>query len=115
MIHRKLGGEKGQTDPLDGRTQVEDELRREHAVSSRASQTEALSSQMREPFSQHFISMTQNDLLSIEIHFRLLHSLAFISLRIPWDIIRERTRAGLQAARARGRKGGRPNVRITIN
>src|ERR671931_2456492 len=27
-----------------------------------------------------------------------------------WDIIRERTQAGLQAARARGRKGGRPKV-----
>src|SRR6266567_2032936 len=26
------------------------------------------------------------------------------------DIIRERTRAGLQAARARGRKGGRPKL-----
>ena len=39
---------------------------------------------MREPFSQHFISMTQNDLLSTNIHFRLLRSLAEISLRIPW-------------------------------
>jgi DNA invertase Pin-like site-specific DNA recombinase len=27
-----------------------------------------------------------------------------------WDIIRERTNAGLQAARARGRKGGRPKT-----
>jgi DNA invertase Pin-like site-specific DNA recombinase len=26
------------------------------------------------------------------------------------DVIRERTQAGLQAARARGRKGGRPRV-----
>jgi len=44
----------------------------------------ALSSQRREPFSQHSISMTQNDLLSPEIHFLLLRSLAEISLRIPW-------------------------------
>ncbi len=41
-IHRKRGGENGQTDPLDGRTQVEDKLRRERAVSSSDPQTEGL-------------------------------------------------------------------------
>jgi hypothetical protein len=42
VIHRKQGGENGQTDPLDGRIQVEDELRRERAVSSSDPQTEGL-------------------------------------------------------------------------
>ncbi len=31
------------------------------------------------------LSMTQNDLFSIEDRFQLLRSLAEISLRIPWD------------------------------
>ena len=34
VIHWKQGCENGQTDPLDGRIQVEDELRRERTVSS---------------------------------------------------------------------------------
>jgi DNA invertase Pin-like site-specific DNA recombinase len=38
--------------------------------------------------------------------FHLLGSLA----EFERDLIRERTRAGLEAARARGRKGGRPSV-----
>ena len=38
--------------------------------------------------------------------FHLLASLA----EFERDLIRERTRAGLEAARARGRKGGRPSV-----
>jgi DNA invertase Pin-like site-specific DNA recombinase len=30
-----------------------------------------------------------------------------------WEVIRERTRAGLEAARARGKKGGRPKITAT--
>src|SRR6266702_450490 len=40
MIHRKRGCENEQMDPLDGRTQVEDTLRRERAVSSSDPQTQ---------------------------------------------------------------------------
>src|SRR5258706_7349475 len=42
---------------------------------------------MREPSSQHSLSMTQNDRLSTEIHFLHLRPLAVISLRIPWDFL----------------------------
>ena len=42
MIHRKDGYENEQTGPLDGRTQVEDKLRQERAVSSSDPQTEGL-------------------------------------------------------------------------
>jgi DNA invertase Pin-like site-specific DNA recombinase len=35
-------------------------------------------------------------------------NLFFISLARERNLIRERTQAGLEAARARGRKGGRP-------
>ncbi len=42
VTHRKRGGENEQTDPLDGRTQVEDELRRARAVSSSDAQIQSL-------------------------------------------------------------------------
>jgi len=42
VIHRKRGCENEQTDPLDGRTQVEDKLRQERAVSLSDPQTERL-------------------------------------------------------------------------
>src|SRR5258707_8733020 len=42
VLHREQGGENRQRDPLDGRSQVEDELRRASAISSSDSQTQGL-------------------------------------------------------------------------
>jgi hypothetical protein len=42
VIHREQGAENRQRDPLDGRSQVEDELRRASAISSSDSQTQGL-------------------------------------------------------------------------
>ncbi len=42
VLHREQGGENRQRDPLDGRSQVEDELRRARAISSSDSQTQGL-------------------------------------------------------------------------
>src|SRR5258708_9193984 len=44
----------------------------------------ALSSQIREPSSQHALSMTHNDLKCTKNHSLLLRLFACISLRIPW-------------------------------
>src|SRR5436305_1674553 len=51
---------------------------------SRFLRTDMPRSQHTELFSQHSISMTQNDLLFPKIHPLLLRSLAEILLRIPW-------------------------------
>src|SRR5260221_1269502 len=45
----------------------------------------ALSSQIREPSSQHALSMTHNDLKCTKNHSLLLRLFACISLRIPWE------------------------------
>jgi hypothetical protein len=41
---------------------------------------------MRELSSQHTLSMTQNEQISLATRFLYLRSLAAISLRIPWDL-----------------------------
>src|SRR5260221_3401058 len=46
----------------------------------------ALSSQIREPSSQHALSMTHNDLKCTKNHSLLLRLFACISLRIPWEV-----------------------------
>src|SRR5260221_5326679 len=46
----------------------------------------ALSSQIREPSSQHALSMTHNDLKCTKNHSLLLRLFACISLRIPWAL-----------------------------
>ena len=59
--------------------------------------------------SVHFVSLTENiDTLSAagKLQFHIFSALA----EFERDIIRERTLAGLRAARARGRIGGRPKV-----
>ena len=56
---------------------------------------------MREPSSQHALSMTQNDRLSTEIHFLHLRTLAGISLRIPWAIRVQEHHQALQEVRVR--------------
>src|SRR2546429_459970 len=58
---------------------------------SRFLRTDMPRSQHRELFSQHSISMTQNDLLFPKIHPLLLRSLAEISLRIPWGFLQRST------------------------
>jgi DNA invertase Pin-like site-specific DNA recombinase len=57
----------------------------------------------------HFVSLTENiDTMSAagKLQFHIFSALA----EFERDIIRERTLAGLRAARARGRFGGRPKV-----
>lgn len=58
----------------------------------------------------HFVSITDSVDTSTamgKFFFRTMASIA----KLEGDIISERTKAGLQAARSRGKKGGRPNKR----
>ncbi|WP_335871869.1 recombinase family protein [Bacillus sp. 2205SS5-2] len=58
----------------------------------------------------HFVSITDNIDTSTAIGKFFFRTMASIA-ELERDIIRERTKSGLQAARSRGKKGGRPTKR----
>lgn len=58
----------------------------------------------------HFVSITDSIDISTAIGKFFFRTMASIA-ELEKDIISERIKAGLQAARARGKKGGRPNKR----
>ena len=57
----------------------------------------------------HFKSITEN-IETNSINGRLVFHIFAALAEFERDLIRSRTQAGLEAARARGRKGGRPNL-----
>jgi DNA invertase Pin-like site-specific DNA recombinase len=61
----------------------------------------------------HFVSLTENIDTTTAIGKMFLQFLAMLA-EFERNLISERTKAGLDAARARGRKGGRGRISLTI-